>query len=87
MIRVVRRRTKRESLEQYEKREGTEKLKSEGMEATTSDSLRLFVADRLLCPWESPGKNTRVGCHALLQGISPTQGSNSCLIGRQVLYH
>ena len=25
---------------------------------------------------DSPGKNTRVGCHALLQGISPTQGSN-----------
>ena len=31
---------------------------------------------RLLCPWESPGKNTGVGCHALLQGIFPTQGSN-----------
>ena len=24
----------------------------------------------------SPGKNTGVGCHALLQGIFPTQGSN-----------
>ena len=24
----------------------------------------------------SPGKNTEVGCHALLQGIFPTQGSN-----------
>ena len=24
---------------------------------------------RLLCPWGSPGKNTGVGCHALLQGI------------------
>ena len=22
---------------------------------------------RLLCPYDSPGKNTRVGCHALLQ--------------------
>ena len=31
---------------------------------------------RILCPWESPGKNTGVGCHALLQGIFPTQGSN-----------
>ena len=29
-----------------------------------------------LCPWDSPGKNTGVGCHALLQGIFPTQGSN-----------
>ena len=25
---------------------------------------------------DSPGRNTRVGCHALLQGIFPTQGSN-----------
>ena len=24
---------------------------------------------RLLCLWNSPGKNTRVGCHFLLQGI------------------
>ena len=23
---------------------------------------------RLLCPWDSPGKNTGVGCHVLLQG-------------------
>ena len=28
---------------------------------------------RLLCPWVSPGKNTGVGCHALLQGIFPTR--------------
>ena len=28
----------------------------------------------LLCPWDSPGKNTGVGCHALLQGIFPTLG-------------
>ena len=27
-------------------------------------------------PGDSPGKNTGVGCHALLQGIFPTQGSN-----------
>ena len=25
-----------------------------------------------LCPWDSPYKNTRVGCHALFQGIFPT---------------
>ena len=31
---------------------------------------------RLLCPWDFPGKNTAVGGHSLLQGISPTQGSN-----------
>ena len=28
----------------------------------------------LLCPWDSPGKDSGVGCHALLQGIFPTQG-------------
>ena len=29
---------------------------------------------RLLCPWDSPGENAGVGCHALLQGIFLTQG-------------
>ena len=29
---------------------------------------------RLLCLWNSPGKNTREGCHSLLQGIFLTQG-------------
>ena len=29
---------------------------------------------------DSPGKNTAVGCHALLQGIFPTQRSNSQLL-------
>ena len=29
---------------------------------------------RLLCPWDSPGKNTGVGCHALLQGDLPNPG-------------
>ena len=28
----------------------------------------------LYCPWDSPDKNTGVGCHSLLQGIFPTQG-------------
>ena len=27
---------------------------------------------RPLCPWDSSGKNTGVGCHLLLQGIFPT---------------
>ena len=31
---------------------------------------------RLLCPWDSPGKNTGVDCKSLLQGIFLTQGSN-----------
>ena len=37
---------------------------------------------------DSPGKNTGVGCHALLQGIFPTQGSNPGLPHcRQIRYH
>ena len=49
------------------------------------------VAPSLLCPWDSPGKNAGVGCHALLQRIFPTQGLNhifyvSC-IDKWVLYH
>ena len=35
---------------------------------------------RLLCPWDSSGKNTGVGCHALRQGIFLTQGSNLHLL-------
>ena len=35
---------------------------------------------RLLCPRDFAGKNTRVGRHALLQGIFPTQGLNPCLL-------
>ena len=35
---------------------------------------------RLLCPWNFLGKNTGVGCHFLLQGIFPTQGSNQRLL-------
>ena len=60
------------------------------------DSLRLrgLYPARLLCPWDSPGKDTVVGCHFLLQGIFPTQESNPCPLypctsctGRRVLYH
>ena len=32
------------------------------------------------CPWDSPGKNTRLGCHFLLQGIFSTQGSSLGLL-------
>ena len=45
--------------------------------------LCLILCDPVNCsPWgssvhgDSPGKNTGVGCHTLLQGIFPTQGSN-----------
>ena len=43
----------------------------------------LSLCDRIDCSppgssvrGDSPGKNTGVGCHALLQGIFPTQGLN-----------
>ena len=47
-----------------------------------SDSLwsRGLQPTRLLCPWDSPGKNNGVGCHFLLQGIFLTQGSNPTLL-------
>ena len=45
------------------------------------------IPTRILCPWYSPGKNTGVFCHVLLQGILPTQGSNLHLLHcRQILY-
>ena len=57
-----------------------------------SDSLQpheLYPA-RLLCPWDSPEKDTGVGCHALLQGIFSTQGLNPRLLClrhcRQIFY-
>ena len=46
-----------------------------------------LLPTRLLCPWDSPGKNTGVGCHFLLQGIFPTQGLDLGLPHhRQILY-
>ena len=43
---------------------------------------------RLLCPLDSPSKNTEVGCYSLFQGIFQTQGSNTGLLNyRQILYH
>ena len=43
---------------------------------------------RLLCLQNSPGHNTGVGSHSLLQGIFPTQGVNPGLLHcRQILYH
>ena len=43
---------------------------------------------RIICPWNSQGKNTGVGCHSLLQGISHTLGSNPGLpYCSQILYH
>ena len=45
---------------------------------------------RLLCPCVSPGENTGVGGHFILQRIFLTQGSNPCplslLYCRQILH-
>ena len=46
------------------------------------------LTTRLLCPWNSPGKNIGVGCHSLLQGIFPIQGSDTGLLHfRLSIYH
>ena len=42
----------------------------------------------LYSPWNSPGQNTGVDSLLLLQGISPTQGSNPGLLNcRRTFYH
>ena len=46
------------------------------------------VACRFLCPWNSTGENTGMGCHFLVQGIFPNPGikptspASSALAGR-----
>ena len=40
----------------------------------------LWQPTRVLCPWDSPGKNTGMGCHSLFQGTFLTQGSNPSLL-------
>ena len=52
--------------------------------SVVSDSLQPYG---LYSPWNSPGQNTRVDSHSLLQGIFPAQGSNPGLPHcRQILY-
>ena len=60
--------------------------------SSISSSLRHYGSlwSTRLCPWDFPGKNTGVGCHALFQGIFPTRDNTpiSCVscIGMQILY-
>ena len=60
--------------------------------SAVSDSKRCYGLQpaRLLSPWDSPGKNTGVGSHVLLQGVFPTQGLKPHLLQllhcRWVLY-
>ena len=52
--------------------------------SVVSDSLQ---PHELHSPWNSPGQNTGVGSHSLLQGIVPTQGSNPGFLHcRWILY-
>ena len=39
---------------------------------------------RILCPWNFPDKNTRLGCDFILQGLFLTQGSNLHVLCWQV---
>ena len=53
-----------------------------------SDFVRLYGLQlaRLLCPWNFPGKNTRVSCHFLFQGSSRPRARDQtwiiCIAGR-----
>ena len=59
-------------------------LKWSGSHSVTSDSLR---PQGLHSPWNSPGQNTGVSSHSILQGIVLTQGSNPGLPHcRRILY-
>ena len=57
------------------------------MASVVSNSLRPYGPQpaRLLCPWDSPGKNTGVGCHAVLPrdlsnpGIEPASLTSPAL--------
>ena len=49
--------------------------------SVVSNSLQLhgLWPSRLLCPWDSPGKSTGMGCHFLFQGINP-EPESLCLL-------
>ena len=80
------------------KRQGLPGQKTEGkhtvikVKVKSLSRVQLFVTPwtipaRLLLLWDFPGKITGVGCHFLLQGIFPTQGSNPGLLHcRKTLY-
>ena len=64
-----------------------QKSENESHTVVSDFAIPWAVAQRVLCPRDSPSKNTGVGCHFLLQGIFPTQGLNPGLLHcRQILY-
>ena len=48
--------------------------KSSVSHSVISNSLQPHEPAMLLCPWNSPGKKTGVGCHSFLQGNLPNPG-------------
>ena len=63
-------------------------LTSAGAAGGSVAESRLTLCDsRLLCPWDSPGKNTGAGCCFLLQGLFLTQGLNLGLLHRKQILH
>ena len=62
--------------------------------SVVSDSLQPhgLQPTRLLCPWDSPCKDTGEGCHSLLQGIFSAQGVFyyivyvACMMGFGILH-
>ena len=66
---------------EFFRRQPLSKCKSLWLKSLCLSGMSLFatlwtVACHLFCPWDFPGKNTRVGCHFLLQGNVQTPGSN-----------
>ena len=65
-------------------------IQKEYMHSCSCECVQSFVSDSFLtlwtvacltpCPWDFPDNHAGVGCHALLQGIFPTQGLNSWLL-------
>ena len=56
--------------------------------SVVSNCLQPYGLQLTKLPWNSPGKNTGVGCYSLLQRIFPTQGLNPVfLYCRQILYN
>ena len=78
----------------------TERKKTTTKKKTQSYAICVFSVMAKLCDpmdfsppgssvhGDSPGKNTEMGCHFLLPGVFPTQGSNPGLPHcRRILYH
>ena len=57
-------------------RNGSETIFEVKWSASQSVVFNSLWSQGLYSPWNSPGQNTRVGSHSLLQGIFPSQGSN-----------